>query len=441
MNYFLLAVILLICGGAYYEHTIQSQSITQDEQRLADDDAKILSLQSDNASLTSDKTNLTANLAAATAKINSQSGAPATAPVPTPSATPAAITAVAPVTPPVPNVPPKTTVAQMGQGVVLVKGDKAVGTGFLVKTANGPAVMTNLHVLADNANIKITTSNGKEIPVLSMKGASDRDLAMLTIADGPYTYLPLATDVTTAAKIGDEVITPDRNSQGGDVVLNTPGRLMAEGPDRVEISNPIYHGNSGGPVFHTVSGSVIGVVTEAIKVDVSNELDKTSFASRDSAISGTMRYFGLRIDNVPKWEDYDLRQFQNETVFLEQFNQQSRRLDSYLNGGESNNSGPGQNSDAKIYLDDEKIMAAHQAFRQQLAGTDTAGKIDALKNLSFALNTIADKNMVAIQNTNNFYSFNQQQAKYELAYRKALKDEIEKFSSDITRIGSLPRSN
>ena len=334
----------------------------------------------------------------------------------------------------------------MSQAVVVIKGDNAEGTGFLVKTADGPMVVTNLHVLANNPNIKILTYNGVSITPTGMKGAMDRDLAMLPIQDGAYTYLPLATDIGKAAQIGDEVITPG-NSQGGDVVLSTKGKLLALGPDRVEFDNPIYHGNSGGPVFHTASGTVLGVVTEAMKVDVSNNLDKTSFQSRNSAIASSIRYFGLRLDTVAKWETYDPRRFQNETAFLDQFNKQSRCLDSYLNPPKDNGNGTSASSssahdtDAKLYLTDEKIMAAHNNFRQQLNGTDTAGRIDALRQLGFDLDGIADKNMDAIQNMDNFYTFDQQRARDELAYRKALKVEIQEFSSDVNRIGGLPRTN
>ncbi len=36
------------------------------------------------------------------------------------------------------------------RAVVLIKGDKAEGTGFLVKTPTGPVVITNIHVISNN---------------------------------------------------------------------------------------------------------------------------------------------------------------------------------------------------------------------------------------------------------------------------------------------------
>jgi hypothetical protein len=44
--------------------------------------------------------------------------------------------------------------------VVLIKGDHAQGTGFLIKTPDGPVVVTNIHVISNNPNLKITTNSG-----------------------------------------------------------------------------------------------------------------------------------------------------------------------------------------------------------------------------------------------------------------------------------------
>jgi S1-C subfamily serine protease len=367
---------------------------------------------------------------------------PATAAAASPSGTTPA--AGAPSAAPVAPAPPTTMSQDQARAVVLIKGDNAEGTGFMVKTPDGPVIITNIHVIANNPNLKVTTNTGAFVTVLSEKGASDRDLAMLAIQDAGYNYLEMAPDISKTVQPGDTVITPG-NSEGGEVMLNTTGNVMGIGPVRIEINNPIYHGNSGGPVFHPKSGKVLGVVTEAEAVDLSDDLDKTSFASRNSAISGKMRYFALRIDTVTAWIPIDSRRFANETAFLDQFHEQSRRLDSYLNRADHSQSGNSSsdsgNADAKIYLNDDKIMKADHDYSDQATGSDTAQHIQLLRSLLFDLQGITDSDMDQIKDKTNFYSFDQERAEGEYEYRKALRDELDAIGNNVDRLGSLPRSN
>jgi S1-C subfamily serine protease len=355
-------------------------------------------------------------------------------------------------TTPASSVPDATAAATAAPGkltedqaraVVLIKGDKAEGTGFLIKTPNGPVVITNIHVIANNPNVKITTNTGALVTVLSQKCASDRDLAMLAIQDNGYSYLQMAPDISKVVAPGDEVITPG-NSEGGEVMLNTSGKVLGVGPERIEIDNPIYHGNSGGPVFHTKSGTVLGVVTEAEEVELGDDLDKTSFASRNSAIAGKMRYFALRLDTVTNWIDVDPKAFAIETAFLDQFEDQSERLDAYLNRSDNTESNPNAGEDkSKIYLQDDKIMRAENSYQSNAGGDsgDTSQHIEALRSLLFDLQSVADLHYSDIQNMDAFYPFDRDRAKDEMAYRKALKDELDSISNNIERLGHLPRTN
>lgn len=367
---------------------------------------------------------------------------------PAPAAVPGAPVASNPVGTPAP-IPPQEHATptvklteDQARAVVLIKGDNAEGTGFLVKTPDGPVVITNLHVIADNPNLKITTNTGALINVISMKGASDRDIAVLAIKDDNYSYLEMAPDISAIVQPGDEVITPG-NSEGGEVMLNTAGKILGIGPERIEFDNPIYHGNSGGPVFHTKSGKVLGVVTEAMKVENSDDLDRASFASRHSAISGAMRYFGLRLDTITGWVPIDSQSFQVETTFLDQFHEQSLRLDAYLNTSDKRDAGDsnGAVDDSKIYLNDEKIMRANDRFEDQAAGSDTEQRIELLHEFLLELQGIADTNVAQIENTDNFYSFDRGRARDELAYRKALRAELDTIGNNIDRLGHLPRTN
>lgn len=373
-------------------------------------------------------------------------------PPPTTSAPDSTGTASAPLAPTVPVTPPTpaTISASTSPGpdgltedqahaVVVIKGAYMEGTGFLVKTADGPAVVTNLHVISANPNVKILTTTGAEIKTLSLKGASDRDLAMFMIRDDHYTYLDLATDIPNTVQTDDEVITPG-NSEGGEVVLNTKGKVLGVGPERIEFDNPIYHGNSGGPVFHTKSGKVLAVVTQALRVNTSDDLDKASFENKNSAITGAMRYFGLRLDTVPHWETYDWNRYLNETTFLKNFHDQSRCLDSFMNGAGYEkahlvSTDEYGHPDSQYYLRNNKIVTAHDNFHNLTTDTDSSQKLDAVRELVMDLEGVADTDMAAIQSPGNFYSFDELRAAEEIKYRKALRAEIETIGGKLSDMG------
>jgi len=296
-------------------------------------------------------------------------------------------------------------------------------------------VITNIHVIANNPNLKITTNTGAFVKILSKKGASDRDLAELAVQDDGFSFLPFCMDISKTVQPGDEVITPG-NSQGGEVMLNTDGKVLGIGPDRIEFDNPIYHGNSGGPIFHVKSGTVIGVVTEAMKVDTSNALDKASFASRSSAITGSMRYFGMRLDTVAAWEPIDDRRFLNETAFLDQFNHRSRCLDCYLNAPDDDK------PEDRLWREDKDIVKDNDEFFAQAGGNaDTGQQVNADREMWAEFNDIAATDMDSISRPENFYSFDRSRAADETAYRKALQDELKQISNNVSRLGSLPRTN
>ena len=352
----------------------------------------------------------------------------------TPAATPTAAPAPAPT--------PPAGILSMSQApaVVLIKGDSSEGTGFLIKMPDGPAVITNQHVIYANPNIHVLTTTGEEIEVTGLKGASDRDLAMFSVKDNQYTYFTPATDLQKTVQPGDEVITPG-NSEGGEVMLNTSGKVVGLGPEKIEITNPVYHGNSGGPIYHANSKTVIGVVTMGVKVKPQDDLDAASFANKNSAIAGPVRYFGLRFDNVPTWETFDWNRYLSETTFLKNFHDQSRCLDSFLNGAEyekmnlaNANSDEGL-PDSHYFLKNDKITTAATNFKAAIADVDRSQRLDATRELTMDLDSVADADMATIQNPANFYSFDQQRAAAEVKYRQWLRGEIGKAESRISDLG------
>ena len=106
----------------------------------------------------------------------------------------------------------------------------------------------------------------------------------------------------------DPVVIPG-NSKGDGVITETAGKLLAIGPKKIEVDNPVYRGNSGSPIVHSSSSKVLGLLTEAELVTL-DSFDRASFKSKNSAIKSEIRYFGYRFDSVQAWEPLNWQYFQ-----------------------------------------------------------------------------------------------------------------------------------
>jgi hypothetical protein len=337
--------------------------------------------------------------------------------------------------------PPKLTDEQI-RAIVTIKGDNAQGAGFLMQSPEGHFVVTHLHLLAANPNLTIATSSGAAITTLAVKGAVDRDLALLTVQDDHYSYLPLPADVSASVEEGDQVIIPDIGQQG-DVMLGKPGKVIGISPGRIDFDNPMGPGSGGAPMIGVKGGNVLALITAEKKVDVSTDLAKAWAANPAPGSASIIPYFGLRLDGVPGWETYDSARFLAETLFLQQFHQQTRCLDSYLNGrrhrsrNESETEGP---PDTRYFLKDDKVRFANDTYKQQANGADQGQRLDAARELLFDLDGIADTNLKTLQDMTNLYAFDAAWAREELAYRVALKKELENLGSNIVRLDNIARA-
>jgi len=69
MNYFLTLVILVLCGGGYYEYTLQQQSNVGYQEKISDLQIQVTKLKADNKQLEDDKEQWAKSLTDAQAKI------------------------------------------------------------------------------------------------------------------------------------------------------------------------------------------------------------------------------------------------------------------------------------------------------------------------------------------------------------------------------------
>jgi hypothetical protein len=345
------------------------------------------------------------------------------------------------ITPAPPPAPPPVLTNEQASTVVTIKGDRAQGTGFFMRTADGTFVVTHLHLLADNPNVSLLTRTGAAITVLGLKGATDRDLAMFSIKDDHYTYLPLFTDAAVKADTGDQLIIPDVSQQSTDVLLGIAGRIIGMAPDRIDFDNQINAACAGSPVIHAKSGKVMALVTPVKRVDVSDNLARAWPGNPAPGSSRIIPYYGLPLYGVLGWETYDTAHFLVETAFLQQFHTDTRCLDSYLNGrrlnrGQSDTSGPPDN---RYFLNNTKIQEANDSYKQFAKGGDQNQQLDAATELLSDLQGVADSNLTTLNSGNFLYTYDQVWAQKELAYRKALKKQLDDLSNNIPKLEDIAR--
>jgi len=349
--------------------------------------------------------------------------------------------AVTTVAPPPELSPPVLTNEQM-QAMVMIKGDNAQGAGFLIRSPDGTFVVTHLRLLAANPNVKIFTNSGAPITTLSLKGAADRDLAMFTIKDDHYSYLTLPTDAANSVEAGDQIIIPDIGNQT-DVLSGKPGRVIGMGPERIDFNIGMGPGSSGAPVIHVKSGKVPALVSAEKQVDVSDNLAKAWPPNPVPGLARIFPYFGLRLTGIQGWETYDQPRFLSETLFLKQIHRDTRCLDSYLNGrrrwSRSGSEGNGP-PDNQYFLNNIKIREANDTYKQFANGADESQRHSAAKELLFDLEGIADTGTSTLQEMGNLYSFDRVWAQEEMAYRKALKQELDDLSNNLVRLENIARS-
>jgi serine protease Do len=160
----------------------------------------------------------------------------------------------------------KSIIQEAQKDVVMIEVDNSkIGSGFLYN--NSGDIITNAHVVEGAQNVKITTSDSREMEGTVIGISQDVDIAVVRVA-GMANDKPLSIG-NNKAETGDEVLA--LGSPLGFQNTVTTGIISGVGrdfdiapfhySDTYQISAPIAPGNSGGPLINSKTAEVIGVNT------------------------------------------------------------------------------------------------------------------------------------------------------------------------------------
>jgi serine protease Do len=139
-------------------------------------------------------------------------------------------------------------------------GKDGIGAGCLVAP---DLIATNAHVIGLRRSITVLTSDGEELPVLSIEARShELDLALLRIA--PSKIKPLSMGKAKQVKQGQSVVAMG-NPMGLEFsvvegVVSGVRDIEGHGKNLIQVAIPIERGNSGGPLVDR-TGKLLGLLT------------------------------------------------------------------------------------------------------------------------------------------------------------------------------------
>lgn len=176
--------------------------------------------------------------------------------------------------------------------VLIIDGDKSVGTGFVARADGKKFLYTAAHVFTGNSRLTIRNASGMEFKKFDdLQAADGADLIRLKILDDPADFLELAP-VDASLPINTEIVALG-NGGGNGVVSVEAGKLLGTSGELLEIDAEIIQGNSGGPVVEKATGKVVGEATHL----TSERKEIWSEGTRQ----GNVRRFACRLNKEWKW--------------------------------------------------------------------------------------------------------------------------------------------
>ena len=342
---------------------------------------------------------------------------------------------IAPAVPAAPATPAATANAggqalsrEQMAGIVLIEGDGSSGTGFMVKMKEVDFVVTNLHVLGNNKKLSLKTLSGEELQMLGVFGAVGRDIAIIRIAKGQGS-LVLASDVFASSQIGDKVVVVG-NRLGGGVATQTEGSILGVGPVRVEVNANFEPGNSGSPIVNLSTKEVLGVATyaETHEVEVEASAPRSGYdVSARVPRKVEKRWFGYRLDSVPKWEAIDLSLWNAQDARIAKFRETTEALHAIIQ------------LNFKVARQHPRFASAIDNFdtRCRAMANNSAGAALEVKDFFRLIRTISDDGVKDLM-VGDYYDYYRTSLYWgtsipaQLEYRKAVIEVLKKYEANST---------
>lgn len=228
---------------------------------------------------------------------------------------------------------PDGSPADASEGVLIAEHKMGMGTAFIAIMRGKYFIVTNLHVIAENEGLTFKTKSNSNVAYSdTVFIANGLDAVLIPIEGVPAgtVALDVMEDISSQVKIGDAVVACG-NSEGGEVLRRSKGKVLAIGPSVIETSCAIFHGNSGSPIYHKKSGKIIGVISHALKAQ--EGLDSLTREQENSPIRDKVRYFGQRIDNVKNWEKMSLSELNSQSKDLTNYARKFKIIQTFEESG------------------------------------------------------------------------------------------------------------
>jgi S1-C subfamily serine protease len=158
----------------------------------------------------------------------------------------------------------KDMISALVTGVVTVETKDGHGSGFLI--TNDGNIITNAHVVGDQATVKVKFEQGFSLDGQVVKVNRDFDVALIKVAGNDLPALSMGDDA--GLQLGEELFaigTPLDEDLGQTVTRGImSGRREFEGRKYLQTDVSINPGNSGGPLIDE-NGKVVGVATMKVE--------------------------------------------------------------------------------------------------------------------------------------------------------------------------------